>query len=105
MKMRSAKNSCPAENGKPNVNPDYIVFAADSSQSLCLGIARREVAEMSESKHDMEPGFASYAATQLATLGQGRPHPPLLPKREKYVVDFDGPDDPAFPQNWPMRTR
>ncbi|KAK1148711.1 hypothetical protein N8T08_008596 [Aspergillus melleus] len=26
------------------------------------------------------------------------------PSREGYVVDFDGPGDPAFPQNWPMRT-
>ncbi|KAL4791444.1 major facilitator superfamily domain-containing protein [Aspergillus venezuelensis] len=38
------------------------------------------------------------------SFGRGRPHPPPLPDREDYVVDFDGPDDASFPQNWPLRT-
>ncbi|KAK9855888.1 hypothetical protein MYU51_001545 [Penicillium brevicompactum] len=39
------------------------------------------------------------------SFGQGRPHPPPLPDRDSYVVDFDGPEDPAFPQNWPLSTK
>ncbi|GLA03845.1 hypothetical protein AnigIFM60653_003861 [Aspergillus niger] len=53
----------------------------------------------------MEHGLPTDAATYVLSFGRGRPHPPLLPNREDYVVDFDGPDDPAFPQNWPMRVR
>ncbi|KAH8424289.1 MFS transporter [Aspergillus melleus] len=54
---------------------------------------------------DVERSLPSGAAAQLMPFGRGRPHPPQLPSRENYVVDFDGPDDPAFPQNLPMRTR
>lgn len=40
------------------------------------------------------------------SMGGGKPHPPkLLGENEAYLVDFDGPDDPTHPQNWPMRTR
>lgn len=38
----------------------------------------------------------------LPNFGGGRDYPPLLPDREEYVVEFDGPDDPLHPQNWPM---
>lgn len=40
------------------------------------------------------------------SMGRGKPYPPeLLGENEAYLVDFDGPDDPSHPQNWPMRTR
>lgn len=40
------------------------------------------------------------------SMGGGKPYPPELPgENEAYLVDFDGPDDPAHPQNWPMMTR
>ena len=38
-------------------------------------------------------------------MGAGKEYPPLLPDREEYVVEFDGPDDPLHPQNWPMRKK
>ncbi|KAL2360448.1 hypothetical protein RJZ56_006674 [Blastomyces dermatitidis] len=41
----------------------------------------------------------------LPPFGAGKPYPPLLPEREEYVVEFDGPDDPLHPQNWPMRKK
>ncbi|CAG7924804.1 unnamed protein product [Penicillium olsonii] len=41
----------------------------------------------------------------LLSFGQGRPLPPPLPGRDSYVVDFDGPEDPTFPQNWPWSTK
>ncbi|GKZ16853.1 hypothetical protein AbraIFM66951_006344 [Aspergillus brasiliensis] len=59
---------------------------------------------MRSSQHNVEHGVPIDAETYVLSFGRGRPHPPLLPSREDYVVDFDGPDDPAFPQNWPMRT-
>ncbi|CAN6674667.1 polyamine transporter 1 [Trichomonascus vanleenenianus] len=38
-------------------------------------------------------------------LGGGRPCPPDLPERDQWRVDFNGPDDPEFPHNWPMRRK
>ena len=37
----------------------------------------------------------------LPSFGAGKPYPPPLPAMEEYVVEFDGPDDPLHPQNWP----
>lgn len=41
----------------------------------------------------------------LPAFGAGKPYPPQLPKREDYVVEFDGPDDPLYPQNWKLSTK
>lgn len=38
--------------------------------------------------------------SQWPSFGGGKPFPPTLPKREEYVVEFDGHDDPMHPQNW-----
>lgn len=47
----------------------------------------------------------SSKATPLPPFGHGKPYPPLLPAREDYVVEFDGPGDPTYPQNWQMRRK
>lgn len=41
----------------------------------------------------------------LPNFGGGRDYPPLLPDREDYVVEFDGPDDLLHPQNWSMKKK
>ncbi len=41
----------------------------------------------------------------LPNFGGGKDYPPLLPAQEEYVVEFDGPDDPMHPQNWPLRKK
>lgn len=41
----------------------------------------------------------------LPLMGSGKEYPPLLPSREEYVVEFDGPDDPLHAVNWPMRKK
>ena len=41
----------------------------------------------------------------LPKFGGGKPYPPLLPAQEEYVVEFDGPDDPSHPQNWPLKKK
>ena len=38
-------------------------------------------------------------------MGAGKPMPPLLPEREEYVVEFDGPDDPLHAQNWSLKKK
>lgn len=41
----------------------------------------------------------------LPEFGAGKPYPPPLPSQEEYVVEFDGPDDPLHPQNWPIKKK
>ncbi|KAI0536293.1 polyamine transporter 1 [Xylaria digitata] len=41
----------------------------------------------------------------LPAFGAGKSLPPPLPDREAYVVEFDGPDDPYHPQNWPLKKK
>ncbi|MCJ1399018.1 hypothetical protein MMC11_002220 [Xylographa trunciseda] len=41
----------------------------------------------------------------LPKFGGGKPYPPDLPAQEEYVVEFDGPDDPSHPQNWPLKKK
>ncbi|KAJ5747851.1 uncharacterized protein N7511_009547 [Penicillium nucicola] len=43
--------------------------------------------------------------TPLPAFGAGKPYPPALPDREEYVVEFDGPEDPIYPLNWPLRRK
>lgn len=41
----------------------------------------------------------------LPKFGGGKSYPPPLPAQEEYVVEFDGPDDPLHPQNWPLKKK
>lgn len=41
----------------------------------------------------------------LPPFGAGKSYPPPLPAKEAYVVEFDGPDDPLHPQNWPTKKK
>ncbi|KAL4954553.1 major facilitator superfamily domain-containing protein [Aspergillus filifer] len=41
----------------------------------------------------------------LPPFAEGKPYPPHLPNREDFVVGFDGPDDPLYPQNWPLKRK
>ncbi|TRX89137.1 hypothetical protein FHL15_009950 [Xylaria flabelliformis] len=41
----------------------------------------------------------------LPAFGGGKSLPPPLPDREAYVVEFEGPDDPYHPQNWPLKKK
>ncbi|KAF2722672.1 MFS general substrate transporter [Polychaeton citri CBS 116435] len=43
--------------------------------------------------------------TPLPNFGGGKPFPPTLPAQEDYVVEFDGPNDPLHPQNWPLKKK
>ncbi|KAI2968232.1 hypothetical protein CBS147323_4424 [Aspergillus niger] len=41
----------------------------------------------------------------LPRMGANKDYPPPLPDREDYVVEFDGPEDPLYPQNWKLGTK
>lgn len=47
-----------------------------------------------------------YMATEKHfRIGAEKPFPPTLPDPEKYIVEFDGPEDPAHPHNWDSTTK
>ncbi|OAA67187.1 major facilitator superfamily transporter multidrug resistance [Niveomyces insectorum RCEF 264] len=41
----------------------------------------------------------------LPPFGGGKPYPPPMPEQERYVVEFDGVDDPLHAQNWPIKKK
>ena len=45
---------------------------------------------------------AAKSSEPLPTMGGGRDYPPPLADRSPYAVSYEGPDDPEFPQNWPV---
>ena len=47
----------------------------------------------------------SRASKPLPAFGAGKPYPPPMPDQERYVVEFDGPDDPLHAQNWPLQKK
>lgn len=36
------------------------------------------------------------------SIGAGKPFPEQLPASDRYLVDFDGAEDPLHPQNWTL---
>jgi DHA1 family multidrug resistance protein-like MFS transporter len=42
---------------------------------------------------------------QWLSMGAGKAYPKHLPDPDEYVVEFDGPDDPMHPSNWPLSTK
>lgn len=64
------------------------------------------------SQHNATVGASLKSRTQtresqkpLPPFGGGKPYPEMLPDREEYVVEFDGPSDPMHAQNWPMKKK
>ncbi|KAJ0419672.1 major facilitator superfamily domain-containing protein [Aspergillus carlsbadensis] len=54
----------------------------------------------------LEQGHGSEEKThQGLSIGAGKPIPPTLPDSSQYVVEFDGPEDPAHPLNWTLGTK
>ncbi|KAL3466899.1 bicyclomycin resistance protein [Aspergillus heterothallicus] len=41
----------------------------------------------------------------MTRMGAGKKIPPLLSNADDYVVEFEGPDDPAHPLNWTSRVK
>ncbi|KAL2816088.1 major facilitator superfamily domain-containing protein [Aspergillus granulosus] len=59
-------------------------------------------------QHSMTVGESVKSRTSKRSLppfGGGKPYPPQLPNREDFVVEFDGLEDPLYPQNWPLKTK
>ena len=44
-------------------------------------------------------------ATSYGMLGKATPLPSTIPQKAEYTVDFEGPDDPIHPHNWPQRKK
>ncbi|KAF5208661.1 putative polyamine transporter [Clavispora lusitaniae] len=84
----------PRKDTEDNGDNDNDDFA--SAASISRTLSRRLVGAedlYKEASHSTEP---------LPPMGGDKEYPPLLPDQDPYMVDFDGPDDPLFPHNWPL---
>lgn len=58
---------------------------------------------------DMETTESEHSETlgpkKSFSMGAGKSFPPPLPDPDNYVVEFEGPLDPAHPHNWPLSVR
>ena len=69
----------------------------DSSQSSQSGHPQTDAfhaPELGQAYEDTEKHHG------ILSMGAGKPIPPALPDAAEYIVEFDGPDDPANPLNW-----
>ncbi|ORY11887.1 major facilitator superfamily domain-containing protein [Clohesyomyces aquaticus] len=61
-------------------------------------------ANRSETEKSVTPG-SERDTPSLPRIDPRKPNSTDLPGRDEYLVEFDGPEDPANPQNWPTRTK
>ncbi|KAJ6113492.1 hypothetical protein N7523_006809 [Penicillium sp. IBT 18751x] len=73
--------------------------------NLSQALSRIETQRLQHSLTVGESVKSRQSKLPLPAFGAGKPYPPPLPNREDYVVEFDGPDDPLYPQNWPLKTK
>ncbi|CAI6251048.1 unnamed protein product [Periconia digitata] len=91
---------------------DATISRLPTQREEVTGLERHETAlsriQTQRSQHSNTVG-ASLKSRQsrkpLPAFGAGKPYPPMLPEREEYVVEFDGPDDPMHAMNWPFRKK
>lgn len=78
-----------------------------ADQTAGLSAIRRTVTRESATDHGREEVLSevftrtSSFNNPLPTMG-GKPYPPLVADLDQYKVEFDGPDDPLCPLNWPL---
>lgn len=77
----------------------------EEAQHLALSRTQTETSREEDMIHRILTSGSRKSNRPLPTMGAGRDYPPLLPDRDPYRVDFDGPDDPHHPHNWPLRKK
>lgn len=73
--------------------------------SLSQALSRIETQRLQHAMTVGESVKSRPSKLPLPAFGGGKPYPPQLPNRDDYVVEFDGPDDPLYPQNWPLKKK
>lgn len=76
------------------------IHTARSQHSATVGRSRSDAGSTGR-----RSWFRRTPSRVLPPFGAGKEYPPLLPDREEYVVEFDGPDDPMHAQNWPLHRK
>ena len=81
---------------KKKKDKNHLSDNMDSSQSSQSGRL-----QMDYDFNAPELGQAYYKEKDgILSIGAGKPMPRALPDVTEYVVEFNGPDDPAHPLNW-----
>ena len=108
-----ARQSNTTENPRPGSNATISLTNTQQQERAVLEYLERHpttVKRIQESQlqHAQTVGSSNRRDSgfrNLPAFGGGKEYPRLLPDPEEYVVDFDGPDDPRHPQNWPGRKK
>ena len=114
--------------GQPTQKVERQATASSTSSGSSVSVVREEMAmSRAQTQRDLErhptelsriethrtqhSGTVGRSITSrkskkpLPAFGAGKDYPPALPAKEDYVVEFDGPDDPLHPQNWPIKKK
>lgn len=112
-----SNHSDTAEEPRP-VQAEQFVDAASTLSSEADAEAQREYGDelgrtLSRHTSTVEDDVLSRVLTSRRTFSNPIPNmggdkpmpPPVNPDRKQYMVEFDGPDDPICPLNWPTRKK
>ncbi|KAK9476196.1 major facilitator superfamily domain-containing protein [Lipomyces japonicus] len=75
--------------------------AADDQEFLQRVLTEKSISEQIVGG----PGAGQIDGRPLPAFGKNKSYPPLLPDREKYVVEWDGIEDPDYPHNFPLKKK
>lgn len=98
-------------NGSVNGNDPKGLY--DESPADGNELAREASRRSAQSEHMAEDQIVRMMSASrrvdtkpIPQMGAGKPYPPeVAADREPYRVEFDGPDDPRHPHNWPMKQK
>ncbi|KAJ5980700.1 Major facilitator superfamily domain general substrate transporter [Penicillium waksmanii] len=97
------KYSASAEGDRPTTSGTTGSSSGSSSSVEYDPYVHRLQSRNTEVDLERRRSTTSQALSRIET--QRLQHQLTLPNRDDYVVEFDGPDDPLYPQNWPLRTK
>lgn len=84
---------------------DRVMTARDlERQHTQLERIQTEKSQQSGTVGRSATGRSRRSQKPLPAFGLDKPYPPKM-DQEKYVVEFDGPDDPLHAQNWPLQKK
>jgi DHA1 family multidrug resistance protein-like MFS transporter len=117
------QDSLPVSDAKPSASRSSSVlssnggeepknFFGSGSDEEAQNLSRQHATNVSETSREgdlvtrvLTGSSRRRMSLPIPPMGGGRDYPPLLGNRDPYKVDFDGPNDPIHPHNWPLKRK
>ncbi|CUS13492.1 unnamed protein product [Tuber aestivum] len=107
--LHNGDSYSPHSSGQPSTSDDNSILSRQATQPETRQHpieAERQRTHLSNHSSTAACGLVGFALKgELPPFGGGREYPPPLPHRDRYLVDFSGPDDPVHGQNWPLKKK